>query len=36
MIEKNGKKRVYIPDEIKEKLARYAKVRISKKKRKRI
>jgi regulator of replication initiation timing len=29
--EKNGKKRVYIPDEIKEKLAKYAKVRVRKK-----
>jgi len=29
--EKNGKKRVYIPAEIKEKLAKYAKVRIGKK-----
>jgi regulator of replication initiation timing/biotin operon repressor len=29
--EKNGKKRVYIPEEIKEKLAKYAKVRVGKK-----
>ncbi len=29
--EKNGKKRVYIPAEIKEKLAKYAKVRVGKK-----
>ncbi len=32
MVEKNGKKRVYIPDEIKEKLQKYAKVRVGKKK----
>ena len=30
MSEKNGKKRVFVPDEIKEKLAKYAKVRVSK------
>ena len=29
--EKNGKKRVYVPEEIKEKLAKYAKVRVGKK-----
>ncbi|MEK6893094.1 MAG: hypothetical protein AABX07_02730 [Nanoarchaeota archaeon] len=29
--EKNGKKRVYIPEEIREKLAKYAKVRVGKK-----
>lgn len=29
--EKNGKKRVYIPEEIKEKLSKYGKVRVSKK-----
>ena len=28
IIEKNGKKRVYIPDEIREKLLKYAKVRV--------
>ncbi len=28
--EKNGKKRVFVPDEIKEKLAKYAKVRVGK------
>jgi chromosome segregation and condensation protein ScpB len=27
--EKNGKKRVYIPDEMKEKLAKYSKVRVA-------
>ena len=32
MSEKNGKKRVYIPYEIKEKLAKYAKVRVGNKK----
>lgn len=32
VIEKNGKKRVFIPDEIKEKLMKYAKVRVNKKK----
>lgn len=32
IVEKNGKKRVFIPDEIKEKLAKYAKVRVSAKK----
>ena len=31
--EKNGKKRVYIPKEIKEKLAKYGKVRVKKKER---
>jgi hypothetical protein len=31
-IEKNGKKRVFIPEEIKEKLAKYAKVRVRGKK----
>ena len=30
VIEKNGKKRVFIPDEFKEKLAKYAKVRVKK------
>ena len=30
--EKNGKKRVFVPAEIKEKLAKYAKVRVGKKK----
>ena len=29
IVEKNGKKRVYIPDEIKEKFAKYAKVRVT-------
>ena len=29
--EKNGKKRVYVPEEIKEKLSKYAKVRVGKK-----
>ncbi len=29
--EKNGKKRVYVPEEIREKLAKYAKVRVGKK-----
>lgn len=29
IVEKNGKKRVYIPLEIKEKMAKYAKVRVS-------
>lgn len=29
--EKNGKKRVYVPEEVKEKLAKYAKVRVGKK-----
>jgi predicted transcriptional regulator len=28
MVEKNGKKRVFVPDKIKEKLAKYAKVRV--------
>ena len=32
IIEKNGKKRVYVPNEIKEKLAKYAKVRVKSKK----
>lgn len=32
IVEKNGKKRVYVPDEIKEKMAKYAKVRVKKKK----
>lgn len=32
MVEKNGKKRVYIPEEIREKLQKYAKVRVKKKK----
>ena len=32
IIEKNGKKRVYIPNYIKEKLAKYAKVRVKDKK----
>jgi predicted transcriptional regulator len=31
-VEKNGKKRVFIPLEMKEKLSKYAKVRVSKKK----
>jgi len=31
-VEKNGKKRVFIPDEIKEKLVKYAKVRVRGKK----
>ncbi len=31
IVEKNGKKRVYVPEEIKEKLAKYAKVRVKKK-----
>ncbi|MBS3072076.1 hypothetical protein J4408_03730 [Candidatus Pacearchaeota archaeon] len=31
IIEKNGKKRVFIPEEIKEKLQKYAKVRVTKK-----
>lgn len=30
MTEKNGKKRVFVPEEIKEKLAKYAKVRVMK------
>ena len=34
MTEKNGKKRVYIPDVIKEKLSKYAKVRVKKKSKK--
>ncbi len=34
--EKNGKKRVYIPEEIKEKLSKYAKVRVGKSKKVRI
>ena len=32
IIEKNGKKRVFIPEEIREKLSKYAKVRVKKKK----
>lgn len=32
IVEKNGKKRVYIPEEIKEKFAKYAKVRVGGKK----
>ena len=32
IVEKTGKKRVYIPEEIKEKLAKYAKVRVRKEK----
>lgn len=32
IIEKNGKKRVFIPEEIKQKLSKYAKVRVSGKK----
>lgn len=32
VVEKNGKKRVYVADEIKEKLQKYAKVRVEKKK----
>ncbi|MEK6825788.1 MAG: hypothetical protein AABY00_03305 [Nanoarchaeota archaeon] len=34
--EKNGKKRVFVPEEIKEKLAKYGKVRVSKGKKVRI
>lgn len=34
--EKNGKKRVYIPEEIEEKLAKYAKVRVRKNKKVRV
>jgi len=34
--EKNGKKRVFVPSEIKEKLAKYAKVRVSKGKKVRV
>jgi hypothetical protein len=30
MVEKNGKKRVFIPDEIREKMRKYAKVRVGK------
>jgi len=30
LIEKNGKKRVFVPDSVKEKLAKYAKVRVGK------
>ena len=33
-VEKNGKKRVFIPDEMKEKLSKYAKVRVKGKKNK--
>ncbi len=36
MSEKNGKKRVFVPEEIKEKLAKYAKVRVSKGKKVRV
>jgi len=32
IVEKNGKKRVFIPEEIREKLAKYAKVRVGKEK----
>ena len=32
LIEKNGKKRVFVPEEIREKLSKYAKVRVGKKK----
>lgn len=32
IVEKTGKKRVYIPEEIKEKMQKYAKVRVTKKK----
>ncbi len=32
IVEKSGKKRVYIPEEIKEKLSKYAKVRVKKRK----
>jgi len=32
IVEKNGKKRVYIPDEMREKLQKYAKVRVNGKK----
>jgi len=32
LVEKNGKKRVYVPEEIKEKLSKYAKVRVGKRK----
>ena len=31
LIEKNGKKRVFVPEEIRQKLAKYAKVRVKKK-----
>jgi len=31
IIEKNGKKRVFVPEEIKQKLSKYAKVRVKKK-----
>ncbi len=34
--EKNGKKRVYVPEEIKEKLSKYAKVRVGKKRKVRV
>jgi predicted transcriptional regulator len=34
--ERNGKKRVYLPDEIKEKMAKYAKVRVTDKKKVRV
>ncbi len=34
--EKNGKKRVFVPDSVKEKLAKYAKVRVNNKKKVRI
>ena len=34
--EKNGKKRVFIPEEIREKLSKYAKVRVNKKKKVRV
>jgi hypothetical protein len=30
--EKNGKKRVYVPEEVREKLQKYAKVRVKKEK----
>ncbi len=32
IVEKNGKKRVFVPDEVRQKLAKYAKVRVKKKK----
>ena len=36
IVEKNGKKRVFVPLEIKEKLAKYAKVRVGKKRKVRV
>lgn len=32
LVEKNGKKRVFVPEEIRQKLSKYAKVRVKKKK----